>query len=220
MAEEMSVKKTSIQYPGNSKYIKPKADEEQEPEKDIPRVVTGKVIQRKKPLARKIVENFTGDDIGSVGQYILMDVMLPAAKSMISDAMSQGIERLLFGDSRPRAGTTRVGGGSFTSYNRMYSGNARVENNSPRTLSHKARANHDFGEVILQSRGEAEEVLDTLVATVEKYSVATVSDLYQTVGITGSFTDDKWGWTDLRGSAVRRVSNGYLIELPAPTPID
>lgn len=216
MPEEERVKIVKTNYPSNSNTRK-QAVGGSKSEKVVERVTTNEVVQRKKPLGRKLVESFTGDDVGSVGHYILMEVLLPAAKTMISDAASQGVERLLFGDSRPRAGNTRVGGG-YTSYNRMYGGSTRRD--EPRTISRTARATHDFGEVILQTRGEAEDVLDRLSALVEQYDVATVSDLYELVGITGAFTDDKWGWADLRGSSIRRIRDGYLVELPRPTPID
>lgn len=215
--ERKKVATSTPNYPSNSNKNKERHATGGVGEKKIERVTTNEVVQRRKPLGRKIIENFTGDDVQSVGSYILMEVLLPAAKTMISDAASQGVERLLFGDSRPRSGNTRIGGG-YTSYNRMYGGSSRRD--EPRTISRSARANHDFGEVILQTRGEAENVLDRLQDLVDQYDVATVSDLYELVGITGSFTDDKWGWTDLRGASVRRVRDGYLVELPRTTPID
>ncbi len=211
--DHMKVAKPTSSYPSNSN--KKKAEVRK---KEITRVTTNEVVQRKKPLGRKVIESFTGDDIHSVGGYILMDVLLPAAKTAISDAVGQGIERLLFGDSRPRSSSTRIGGGGYTSYNRMHSSSTRRD--EPRTISRQARATHDFGEVILQTRGEAEDVLDQLTALIEQYDIATVSDLYQLVGITGNFTDDQWGWADLRGARVVRVREGYLIEVPRPTPID
>lgn len=218
MPDNIKASKTTTNYPSNSYKSREGGDTPAKPEKKVvEKVTTGEVVKRKKPLGRKIVESFTGDDVQSVGSYILMEVLLPAAKTMISDAASQGVERLLFGDSRPRSGSTRIGPG-YTNYNRMHSSSRRDE--PVRTISRSARASHDFGEVILQTRGEAEDVLDRLTALVDQYDIATVSDLYELVGITGQFTDDKWGWANLRGSNIRRVRDGYLIELPRPEPID
>lgn len=206
-------------YGSNSHKSKeePKGEERQKVEKAI----TGQAVQRKKPLGKKIAETFTGDDMHSVGNYVLFDVILPAAKSMISDAASQGIERLMFGDSarRPSSGISR-GGIKHTSYNRMYSPNREDRPTGPRTLSQRARASHDFGEVVLTTRGEAETILDRLGDLIDNYDVATVSDLYDLAGITGSFTDDKWGWSSLSGSSVSRIREGYLLNLPSPTALD
>jgi hypothetical protein len=187
-------------------------------EKNIEKVISGTVVQRKKSWTSRIKETFVGDDARSVGSYILMEVLIPAAKTMISDAASQGVERMLFGDARPRSSSSRSS--NYTSYNRMYSGAKDNYRDEPRKISQRARATHDFGEVVLDSRGEAEGVLERLIEIVDKYDVATVSDLYDLVGITGSFPDDKWGWGDLRGASVRRVRDGYLLDLPNTMPID
>ena len=87
-------------------------------------------------------------------------------------------------------------------------------------MSRRARASHDFDEIILASRVEAEEVIDRLFDLVSRYESATVADLYEMVGVTGNFTDDKWGWTNIRGAGVTRVRNGFLLDLPRPEPLD
>lgn len=214
----------STNYPGNSHKAKAKAETEVSSEKTKPKVesvVTGKVVKRKKGLGRKFAETFTGDDAQSVGTYIFFDVIVPAAKAMISDAASQGVERLLFGESA-RGRTSRTGGrsgGSYTSYNKAYSPNREDRPSGPRQMSNRAQANHDFDEIILETRLEAEEVLDCMTDLIGKYDVATVADLYDLVDITGSFTDSKYGWTDLRGSSVSTIRGGFLLNLPKPTPI-
>lgn len=206
-------KSMKVNYPSNSHKDR---ESKVKPEKNIEKVTSGEVIQRKKPAGSKFKDVFTGEDARSVGSYILFDVFIPALKSMLADATSQGVERILFGDAR-RGANSSGGRQGYTSYNKMY---GSKPSNNTRELSSRARATHNFGEVILTSRGEAEEVLDRLTALIDTYSVATVSDLYDLVGITGSFTDDKWGWFDLRGSGINRVREGYLINLPQTQPID
>ena len=198
-----------MNYPSNSNKDRQ--------EKRVERITTTDAISRKPPLSKRIAENFAGDDMQSVGGYVLFEVLLPAAKTAISDAVSQGIERLLFGATQTRrSGMGRTG--SYTSYNRMYSGApSRPE---PRMVSRQARATHDFREVILGSRGEAEQVLDQLQALIDQYDVATVSDFYQLVGITSDFTEEKYGWNNLAQAGVRRVREGYLLDLPRPSVLD
>lgn len=217
MTDENDVKKSGMNYPGNTHKDR-EAVTPNEPKKVIAKVIQGEAVQRKKPLGRRIADTFTGEDMHSVGSYILFDVLIPAAKAMFSDAISQGAERVFFGESRPRQSRSRDGG--YTSYNRMHSSSGRRSSEEPRHISSRARATHDFGEVVLDTRGEAEEVLDSLQALVDQFELATVSDLYELVGITGSFTDNKWGWTDLRGAGIRRVREGYLLDLPRTAPID
>lgn len=206
----MSDRPSEMKYPGNS-------HRERREEKKIERITTGNVIARKPSLSKRIAENFSGDDMNSVGGYVLFEVLLPAAKSAISDAVSQGIERLLFGASSQRKPMS-MGRSSYTSYNRMYS--SASPRNEPRSMSRQARANHDFRDIVLDSRGEAEQVIDQLVSLVDQYDVATVSDLYQLVGITSDFTEEKYGWTNLSQAGVRRVREGYLLDLPRPSVLD
>lgn len=207
-------------YPSNSKTPKetPKDD------KKVEKVVSGEVVQRKTPLGKRMANTFVGGDAKSVWNYILMDVLIPAAKDTMADATSQGVERMLFGEARS---TSRRTGGrpnnGHVSYNR-YSGSATSRHpamrDEPRQPSRRARASHDFGEIILATRVEAEEVIDRLFDLVSKYETATVADLYELVGATGQYTDDKWGWFDLRGAGVTRIRNGYLLDLPKPEPLD
>lgn len=213
MTEENDTPKipaTSYNLPGNSHKAKGA------PKKEVKRVTEGKVVERKKSLGKRMAETFTGDDASSVGGYILFEVALPAVKQLIADAVSQGIERLLFGDmargggSRPRPG--------YTSYNNI----SKKSRDEPRAMSNRARATHNFSEIVLEDRGEAEEAIFQLVELIENYDVATVSDLYSMIGITGSFVDEKWGWTkdNIGGARVRRVSKGFLLDLPRPIDIN
>src|SRR5690606_6792083 len=113
--------------------------------------------------------------------------------------------------------------GRPVSYNKMYNAATtgyRADRNEPRQLSKQGRATHDFDEIILASRGEAEMVLDQLSEAIENYDTATVSDLYALVGITGAFTDDKYGWTNLAEASVSSVRDGFLLNLPKPVPLD
>lgn len=209
-----------VDYPGNSRKAR---DEEREPKK-VEKVISGDAVRRKKSLGKRFVETFVGgDNAGGVINYIIQDVLVPAAKDAISDSVTQGIERMLFGEARRRSSFRRPDTTSFTSYNRyssMHSQNRRRDDPRTEPLSRRARANHDFDEIVLESRAEAEEVIDSLMEICDKYDAATVSDLYELIGQSGSFTDEKFGWTDLRSAGVTRVKGGYLLNLPRTEPLD
>ena len=83
-----------------------------------------------------------------------------------------------------------------------------------RDISRTARRTHDFGDIILATRAEADRVLDHLSGLIDEFGQASVLDLYEIVNIDGNFTDDKWGWTQLRTAGVIRVRDGYLLDLP------
>lgn len=210
------------QFPPNTRA---RREREPEPDKVVEKVVTGTVSRRKKPFGRRLAEVFVADDAQSVGGYILFDVLVPAAKDTIADVVSQFIERILFGGARStsrRTGHRPGSSGGHVSYNRYSSPapwNRGREEPRP-TVSRRARASHDFDEIILATRGEAEEVIDRLFDIISRYQQATVSDLYDLVGESGNFTDEKWGWTDIRGAGVTRISSGYLLDLPKPELLD
>lgn len=216
-------KKKIVNYPANSHREREKAaaPAEEGLGRDRPkleRVTTTEPVQRKKPLFTRMAESFKGEDVHSVGGYVLFDVALPALKTLIADMVSQGIDRLMFGENAPR----RSGGGrsQYTAYNRYSAAAAPARREEPRQISRQARATHDFAEIVLENRGEAQEVLDRLTDLVDNYGDASVAALYELVGTTGSFTDDKWGWVDLRDAHVRPIRGGYLLDLPRPQPLD
>ncbi len=199
------------EFPSNSSS-RQRAEKVEKPEpKKVEKVVQGEVIRRKKPLGKTVKEFFFGgDNARATLSFVLMDVLLPAGKDAIADSVSQGIERMIFGEARSasrRTGMRPRGGSSnsFTNYNYRSSSSMGRDNrrDEPRNqMSHKARSSHDFDEVILPTRVEAEEVIDRLFDLVSQFEMASVSDLYELLGISANFTDQKYGWTDLRGAGV------------------
>ena len=51
------------------------------------------------------------------------------------------------------------------------------------------------------------------------YGVVSVADLCEIVGVTGEFTDNKYGWSDIRDAYVERSKDGYMLKLPRALPI-
>lgn len=217
-------------YPGNSSTPTPSPDVEKVEETithKVEKVVEGNVVRRKKPLGKRFAETFIGGNAKTVFGYILFEVLVPAAKDTIADVVTQGIERTLYGDG-PRSTTRRGGGGyrpgraEYTAYNRYSTpsqGSSRTREREEPRMSHRGRSQHDFDEIILDTIGEANEVLEQLIELVSKFEQATVADLYDLTGIDSTHTDYKWGWKDLRGARATRVRNGYLLDLPQPEPL-
>jgi len=207
-------------FPGNS--LSPKPEKE---EKKLEKVVTGEVTRRKKPWYRRLSETIVAGEATSVGHYILLDVLVPAFKDVVADVVSQGIEKMLYGEARSTSRRTgfRPNSNTQVSYNRYSSPSSRErreETFRPQQRDRRHRGSHNFDDIVLATRHEATEVIDRMFDLISQYDQATVSDLYELVGITGDFTDEKWGWIDFRGAGVTRVAGGYLLDLPKPEPLN
>lgn len=202
--------------PGNQKTKKVDKDQKEKLEK----VVKGNVVKQKKSFTKRLVSSMIGEDVNSVTQYIIQDVVVPAAKNTIADMVSGGIEMLLFGEIKGTK-TKRRGGQSYVSYNSYYGRDDRREpRRSPHKRNPRSRSSHIFDDILLETRGEAEEVLSLLVELTDSYGMATVADLYDLVGVTSEFTDTKYGWESLGGATVDRTRSGYLINLPRTIQLD
>lgn len=190
-----------------------------QPEK-IERVTSGEAIQRKRGIGRQFKETFIAGSARGAFDYVVMEVVIPAVRDTMADAIQSGFERLIFGESR-----TRRSGSSPPSYSNVghvnYQGMSSNKPQTSRMLSRQSRARHDFGEIVLQNRREAEEVIDRMYDVLARYGSVTVATLYELTGIQASHTDEKWGWTSLAGSkAARQRNGGFLLDLPDPEPLD
>ena len=192
-------------YQSNS--FKSKELEAKQPEKKLTKVANAKL--KKKSEIQKIAATVVAEDLNKVKNAVLMDVIVPAVKKVISDIVTNGIDMLLYGEVKHNKTTTT----SKIGYNSMY--NSQNQANAARV----ARSSYSYNDIILSSRGEAEEVLNQMNEIIGTYGVVSVADLCEIVGVTGEFTDNKYGWSDIRDAYVERSKDGYMLKLPRALPI-
>lgn len=188
-----------------------------EPREPIEKIVTGKVTTVKLPWYKKFGRSLIAEDVTSIREWILTEVIVPSIRNLLADTIKGSTDRVLYGQARVRnraapGGVDRPG--LRTRYDRMHG-----EPEPRRMLSRDDRARHDFGAIVLDSNSEAVAVIEHLIDRVERYGVASVADLYDYVGVTGSFADQRYGWTDLRTADVRPHRAGFLLDLPVPQPL-
>lgn len=215
-------------FPGNSNRRKRPVPEKVEPQaKKVEKVVSGAVVQRKKPLGRKVKEVFFGGDAKGVFAFVWQDIIVPSGRDLFFDAGQAALERSVYGEAR--GGRRRPGGlGGALVQNMAYhqmsrNSSPRREDPRDRGPSPRARRIHDFREIVLSSRREAEDVLLGLDHQIERYQMASVADLYDLCDIERNYTDAKWGWFDLSNARVQHISGrdgGYLLDLPRPEPLE
>lgn len=192
-------------YPSNSHKAR-----EEVAEKKVEKVVSGKTSTKKKSGIRKLSDTFLSEDVSNVKSYIFSEVLLPAAKKLVSDIVTNGTNMLLYGEIKNKKGNS-----SKVSYSRYYDDRSR-DYRSP-----VVRNIFDYDEIIFETRGDAEAVLDAMYDILNQYKVVSVAELYDLANITThNYTCNNYGWIDLRGSSVVRVRDGYILKLPRALAID
>lgn len=216
-------------FPANSAKARARSERpklEEEPEK-IERVISAPAEQRKRGLGRKFKETFVGGTGRMAMEYVVTDIVVPELRDLMFNALQGGLDRLIYGESRIRRsyGGGRSSSSSSSSYDNLghfnYQGITSNKPSAGRPLSRQSRERHDFGDIILQSREDANDVLDRMFDVLSRYGSVPVSTLYALTGIQSSHTDEKWGWTSLTGArAAKQRNGGFLLDLPEPQPLD
>lgn len=204
------------QFPNNSHKSKEKKKEE---EVRLEKIVKTQVRQKKKSAGSRVKDAVISEDGREVANHLVGDILIPALKDTIINLVSDGINMLLWGDtkggtsshSRRDRDRTRV------SYESYYDRSSRYER--PGRYSRRSSV-HDLDDVIFESRDEAEDVLEAMLNVLDEYDFVTVGNFNDLVGIRTNPTDFKWGWDNLARSHVDRVRDGYIIRFPQTIVLD
>ena len=190
-------------YQSNS-YKSKETNDRTDDKKKLEKVVVGQVKTKKKTGLGKFLGGFVADETHDIKTYLFKDVVVPTIKKTITDV----VDMILYGGTKRSRST-----GPKVSYRSFYD-DPRDSRTEPRGLQA-----YSYEEVILETRGDAEEVLDQLNSLIDTYHIASVADLYDLVGLTGNYTDNRYGWTNLANADVVRTRNGYQLKLPRALPI-
>lgn len=192
---------------------KAKAEEHSLAEKKIEKVISGTAKVRKKTGARKVADVFISEDAANVKSYIVMDVIVPAIKDVLSNVVKDSIDMILFGGTR-RGSDRRKSNAEYVSYNRFSDRRDDRRHDTRSTIASR----YNFDDITLESKAEADEVLERMDELLDTYGMVTVADLCDLVGISCEYTDNKYGWTSLRNARVVRLrGNEYMLDLPRVT---
>lgn len=190
--------------------------------KQIKPVTSAQAERRKRGLGRQFKETFLGGSGKDAAGYAIEEVIVPAIKDTLVEALQGGIERLIYGNRSagrrtfhtPWSNNNEPDVGRFN-YNSISRPNAASQ--PQRSFSRRGRARHDFGELLIPSGPEAHEVIDQMFEILGRYGQVSVADLLALTGIRPEHTDEKWGWTDLQGATAIRTRNGmFRLALPEP----
>lgn len=196
------------EYRSNS-YKAKEEQTEQKPEKKVEKVISGSAKTKRKNGLRKFTNAIIPEDVEDVKSYIFEDIVVPAVKDIILDAV-----RAFLGVN---GNSSKIkGNGSKISYRKYYDDRERRDNN----IVSRSRIGYEYDDVVLETRGEAEEVLLMMSELIATYHSASVADFYELVGISSNYTDNNFGWTNIGSATVIHVHEGYMIKLPKAIPLN
>lgn len=182
------------------------------------------VVSEKKPLIERIVGFVASEDTAEAIGYLFESIIVPGAKNLAIDAL----ESFWFGNfrggygGRDRRDRDRYDYGSAYYGSRGYGG-SRDRDRGRYDYDRRdddRREKKSYKNIVLKYHNDAEEVVDQLRNQIKTYGEVTVFELFSLVDIQGSYVDHNWGWRDPRDIGIRRVSNGYLIDVADATYLD
>ena len=194
-------------FPGNSNKSK-----EESAKAKVEKVIDGPVKRSKpsffKKAARVIFSDVSEEDLRT---EIIFDYLVPTIKDTVVDIIKMTTEAIFYGSTTPR----KKSGGNKpvkVSYSDYY-------DRDKKPVQSKA-SSYNFDEITMNTRSDAEQVLDNLIDITREYGQASVGDFCDLVGVDNSFTDYKYGWTDLTRTTISRTRDGYIINFPTPSKLD
>lgn len=169
---------------------------------------------RKAPPGRRILATMFQGDLKTTFASMIWNTFFPNLRDNLTDAIHDGVETLFHGDG---GGYRSRGRGS----SRFSTGSQISKHNPDRALGSRSerftredREQQRTNIVELDSRAEAEEVLNALNASIDQYDAVTLAEFYQLVELPTAHTDFKFGWTDLGGTSIVASRGFYYLDLP------
>lgn len=165
----------------------------------------------RKRVVKKRSENPYLESLKSILPLLWSETILPGIQDIVYHSGVEGLNHVIYRDegAAPVSSSVPRRGGR-TNYNKASTKAKRLNGPTIETVDKIAFETKEF----------AIEVLDSLYEILGQYGEVTVAEYYEAAGVTRNFTNRNWGWTNLRGSNVVRHSEGWVILLPDPSPLD
>ena len=194
-----------------------KAREKQRTKKKVEAVIDKPAKIKKKGRIQPFADVFFAEDADNVKDYIFVDIIIPTIKKAISEVVTTATDIFLYGNSdrsKKNGTASRISYSWQKHYERNDNRIRAVSNGNPKnTIA--------YGDVLFDTRGQAEMVLDAMNDVIERYGVVSISDFYDLARIANdNFTLRRYGWMDISDASVARVRGGYILKLPRAIPLD
>ena len=194
-------------------------------EKHIEPVAKGRI---EKPGIGKWFSNvlFGEEGFRGAATHMVQEVIVPSIQNTVADVLVTAVQRAIFGNDyihrRTNGGLFWGRGNNVTRMDTYRGGNKTdyTKNFSQRNT----RASNVVNDIAFETRQEAQEVFNVLLANLNQYDVVTVGDYYELTDNAASFTDHSYGWSISSGGLngariVAARGGGYKIQFPQPVEV-
>lgn len=192
-----SLDRSAVDLPGNS-------DKQQ----DVKAVARG---ERKPSTKKRLMKAFLADDVTDIKEFFIYEILIPEAKKLIDST----IHSILFGQTKrdDRYGSYR----DYASYSDYYTRSRDYRRPEPVRKKQAQKFDNEFW---FRTEQDAREVLRSMNTIIESAGVCSVADLCRLSHISSDWTDNDYGWFDVRGVKIARYRGGYILDLPTAHLLD
>lgn len=197
-------------------------DKEAPKKKELTSVVSNKPKKVKKTLMTRLVDGVMGPEgVPGIGAYVNEEIIKPAIKNIIVDAVTSGINMIMYGDKGPggNRGPTNHSIRNNAPYQPRTNYTSRYTNAQPepaKKIAARPKEVTGVEEYIIEDRYDASSVLTQLTENADMYDSVSVADYYDLIGVPSNYTDNNYGWTidNITSATILPVRGGYIIKFP------
>lgn len=201
------------------------------PNKETTNNQPSNVIIRPNSESKNAFRHFFAEDLKTVGGHVVESVVVPTLQKLLSDAVKSSIDWIIYGSKG--GNRINISGPSSVSYTNYYQRNSiqpnfcgqQKDNFGAQVTGNPIQSKsgvYSVNDVIFNDRSEAENVLMRMNEAIARYQMVSVSEFYDLINRAdcSSFTDNKYGWYDLRATQIVRDGPGYRIQFPKVQPLE
>lgn len=166
----------------------------------------------KEGAGKRFIRLFLAEDVDDVGDYLVKDLIIPGVK----DVFFNFLWALFWGDRRAGSRSDRI------SYDKKFksSDSSRIRDiGSSRRDKDDRKPEFDINNLTHNSKTKLEEIMREMQIYLDNYPDKGVPLAYlkECFGLTGDFTDEYIGWSNLDTMRIRPTSGGkWRLILPNP----
>lgn len=173
---------------------------------------------RKPPTRVRLSDILIKQDIVSVAEHVFVNTIMPRLANLAVEVVD-GIARGVFLGETTEYSRSRALPSEHVSYQQYY-GKQTVQ--ARKTSNNSFRYGTRFDDVIFETFGDAQIVLDKLDDMINETGVVSIADLYSAAeghtinpNLSCPFTGNYYGWTDISKAKVTSDGRVYWIKLPS-----